>query len=214
MMNEILEYFKQLKTVPLSMLFGQNNFKKAFSLTAPLILITLVKIAVVTEISAFAFIAAFVFLTLGLITWSLVEYFIQKNILLYHRDHCRILKMIKGQKFEPHIISALDWIVKHGLYSFYLFYFLVFAISFLLLNAWFATSFFMLGIIVGYLLTEYIFFAIHTKIYNSGHLQKMQKFYFYRQKKNANSNFSLLSPYWDLYFNTIDNSYKTFEVSL
>lgn len=214
MINEIKDSFKQLRSMPLSRLFGQNNFKLATILTAPLILITLIKIIIVTEISAFAFIAAFVFLTLGFISWSLVEYFIQKNLLLYHREHCRILKMVKGQKFEPHVISVLDWIIKHGLYSFYLFYFLIFSIAFLLLNAWFATSFFMLGILVGYLLTEYIFSAIHIKIHKTGHLQKMQKFYFYRQKKNANSNFSLLSPYWDLYFNTIDNSYKTFEVSL
>lgn len=128
----------------------------------------------------------------GLVTWTLIEYFMHR--LAFHG-------------FAPHTEHHLDpanrkyilaplWLSTSGACS-------LFGIFWLSMGSWKTAAFIVAGIIAGYLAYELIHLRIHNGRRGAWLLRALRKHHYYHHFASDRVCFGVTSPLWDIVFRTV-----------
>lgn len=156
----------------------------------------------------FVFYKAIILFLLGVLSWSLFEYFVHK--IGYHkRTKNKKLQWYLDAMHLHHHNNLKDYrVLNAGFLLIYPLTIIVLSLIYLFTSNMVLTASFGLGMTLYYLFYEYVHYQIHKKHHQKGYLNVLQKYHLYHHYNNWNTNFGNTITIWDKAFNTYDARYK------
>lgn len=156
----------------------------------------------------FVFFKVLMFFVLGVLSWSLFEYFVHR--VGYHkRTKSKKLQWFLDALHLHHHNNLQDYrVLNAGFLLIYPLTIVLLSTVYLFTENLVLVSGFGLGMTIYYLFYEYVHYQIHLKKHKRGYLKTLQNYHLFHHYKNWNTNFGNTITIWDKIFKTYDASYK------